>query len=234
MKNLHYILLAAICSLIFACATPVERLEKMSPEDFANLSDKNICDYMLLGQYGTKIENFKNEVNRRGLSLNQCCFQGIQKAPLYCYGYVISEMEDPTAFPPSDDVELFFDKKQIGRKYVVIGRLYDEWDNSSKTEAKSKSVPAGSEFSGLFSAVQSGEPISKHLVVDRFHSLYKERAKEIGANALLLVLAEKKKFSNKMHVGTVYSPDGFFKDSHSVYTSGVKTRLLFRVIKFTD
>jgi hypothetical protein len=206
----------------------------MSPADFENLSDKNICDYLLLGQYGTNIQNFKNEVDRRGLSRNQCCFQEIQKAPLYCYGYVVNEMENSTTFPPSSNVQLFFDKKQISRKHVVIGRLYDEWDNSSKTEAKSKLAPAGSDFSGLFSSVQSGEPISKHLVLDRFHNFYKERAKEIGANALLLVLAEKKKFSNKMHVGTVYSPDGLFKNTHSVDTSGVKTRLLFRVIKFTD
>lgn len=94
MKYIHYILLVSICSLIAACATPVERLENMSPADYENLSDKNICDYLLLGQYGTNIQKFKNEVDRRGLSRNQCCFQEIQKAPLYCYGYVVNEMED--------------------------------------------------------------------------------------------------------------------------------------------
>lgn len=137
-------------------------------------------------------------------------------------------------YPPSGNVQLFFDDKQVSGKYVAIGRLYDEWDDNSKTEAKSRTSPAGSDFSGLFSAVQSGEPVSKQLVIDRFNDFYKERAKEVGADALMLVLAEKKKFSNKMHVGTVYSPDGTFKDTHSVDTSGVKTRLLFRVIKFTD
>lgn len=233
MKILHYIVLAAICSLIVACATPVERLTKMSSEDYANLSDKDICDYLLLGQHGTKIEKFKNEVNRRGLSRNQCCFQEIQKAPLYCYGYVISEMGDSTALPPSDDVELYFDKKLLSRKHEVIGRLYDEWDNSSKSEVKSELVTDSDAFSELFSAVQSGDPVSKKLVVDRFHDLYKERAKEVGANALLLVLAEKKGFNNKMHVSSVPGPYGL-KDVTSVNTSGVKTRLLFRVIKYTD
>jgi hypothetical protein len=233
MKGFKYLVFAIAYSLVSACTSVMEMLPKMSKEELVDLSDKNVCDY-LLWVGSEQIENFKNEVDHRGLSQNQCCYQKIQKAPLYCYGYVISEMEDSTTFPPSGDVLLYLDKKQISRKYVVIGRLYDEWDNSSKTEAKSKLVPAGSEFSGLFSAAQSGEPISKHLVMDRFHNFYQERAKEIGANALLLVLAEKKKFSNKMHVGTVYSPDGLLKDTHSVDTSGVKTRLLFRVIKFTD
>lgn len=234
MKRLKH-LLATLAACVFVACTPfTETLPTMSMAEMAELSDKNMCDYMLW-EDSNDIENFQKELARRGLNRNQCCYRKIQKAPLYCYGYVIARGKNSGQARPSDNVELIFDEEQVTRRFTEIGTLLDTWNNSYETgvETGPQEPVFGEKLFRLFEVGDSSVGLNREFVEDRFETLYKERAQEIGADALVLVIAEEGPFNHRMPVTAFSGPQGQVYTS-AITSSGIRTRLVFRAIRFDD
>lgn len=91
-----------MCQLII-----YRKVENMFPDDFSQVYDKFICDYLPPGldeQY-IQIERFKNEVDQRSLCLSQCCLKNFKKTSFYCYGYVRAESKEFYNLSSTDKVD---------------------------------------------------------------------------------------------------------------------------------
>lgn len=234
MKILKYLLPTSATCLLAACTSFTETLPTMSMAEMAELSDKNMCDYMLWPG-SEDIENFQNELARRGLNRNQCCYRKIQKAPLYCYGYVIARGKGASHPRPSDDVQLILDEAEVTRSFTEVGTLLDTWNNSyqSGVETGPQEQVFGEKLFRLFKFGDSNTGLNREFVEERFENYYRERAREVGADALVLVIAEEGPFNNRMPVTAFASPQGQVY-STAITSSGIKTKLVFRAIRFTD
>lgn len=229
-------ILVIITSLVLtsSCTSLMQKMPDMTPAEFAELSDKNMCDHMLWPQ-SEEIQNFQNELSRRGLNRNQCCYRRIQRAPLYCYGYITPKGKGLDINAPSDRVELIYEEDGTTREFKEIGQLVDTWQNSRESQVTTG--PASQVFDEkllkLFTGEKGQVKLNRKFVENRFQTQYQERAREIGADALVLVIAEEGPYSSRMSTGSFVGPQGQVYTS-GVETSGISTKLVFRVVKFVE
>ena len=98
-----------------------------------------------------------------------------------CYGYVQGEHKEFHNLPRTDNVELFFNKQEISKPFVIIGKLVDEWIEKDPNSSLILDTPTS-----IFHPDASGREISRSKIKERFNKTYKARAKEVGADALLV------------------------------------------------
>jgi hypothetical protein len=206
-----------------ACVSPVSNLEKLTPAEAIEMSDKQICDH-ISWKNAEKYPAFSSEIDRRGLSQNQCCYKRLIKSEPLCLGQVMGEKSANGIFQPSDTVTLILDKSTIQRTYTTIGTVYDTWDENTGA-----GVALDSDIGPLFqkqltSPEYGSRSLPIRLIEQRFEELYKERARQVGADALIVRIADRMKLESPVLLGapatTTYKRE--------------KVRLYFDAIKFTN
>ena len=75
--------------------------------------------------------------------------------------------------------------------------------------------------------------MNREFVENRFNTLYQERAAEIGADALILVIAEEGPYSHRMPVTSYTGTQGQVFTTR-IETRGNRTKLVFRVVRFVE
>lgn len=214
-------------SLLLICilggCSPVSNLAKLTPAEAAEMTDKQICE-LVSWNNAEKYPAFSSEIDRRGLGQNQCCYKRLITSEPLCLGQVMGEKGVNDTFPPAGAVTLILDKSAIERPYTIIGKVYDTWNENTGT-----GVALDSDIGPLFQKqVTSPEygfrslPIS--LIEQRFDELYRERAREVGADALIVRIADRRKFESPVLLGA----------PATTTLKGEKVRLYFDAIKYAD
>jgi hypothetical protein len=217
--------LSALLLLCFlnACASPVSNLGKLTPTKAAEMTDRQICD--LIGwNNAEKYPVFSTEIDRRALSQNQCCYQRLINSEPLCLGQVRGEKGANDIFPPADTVTLILDKNTVKRPYTVIGTIYDTWDENTGTGAALDS-DIGPLFQKQVVSPEYGfRALPIQLIEQRFEERYKAQAHQVGADALIVTIADRRKFESPLILGA---------PATTTY-KGEKVRLYFDVIRYTD
>ncbi|MCB1683055.1 MAG: hypothetical protein KDI31_01155 [Pseudomonadales bacterium] len=215
-------LLLLLCFLS-ACVSPISKLAKLTPDEAAEMSDKQICDRISWNS-AEKYPVFNSEIDRRGLSLNQCCYQRLIRSEPLCLGQVMGEKGTNGTFPPAETVTLILDRSAVQRPYITIGTVYDAWNENTGTGVVLDS-DIGPLFQKQLTSPEYGfRPLSIRFIEQRFEERYREQAQEIGADALIVTIADRMKFEAPLILGA----------PATTTNKGEKVRLYFDAIRYTD
>lgn len=224
IRNAAGLLVSITTGLILAgCTSTSEMLAQLTPDKAAQLSDRQICDRIFWVEEPS-MTVFRSEVDRRGLSLNRCCFDRIIGNRAYCQGQMVRSRDNDATFPPSESVALILDQSTIKRPYATIGRLAESWEERSGTGVALDS-DVGPLLQKQFVLSEYGaRPLPVSLVEERFDEHYRARAREVGAHALVLTVAERFKFEAPVLLG----------QTATTTRKGERFRIHFEAIRFTD
>ncbi len=100
--------------------------------------------------------------------------------------------------------------------------MFDTWGDHHKDISLSDFVTT--RMTELSTYGKDGKYLKRKIVEERFLNIYQERAQEIGTDALLLLLAKKRKYRYGTSVST----------GTSFQTHGLKEQLYLKAIKFDD
>ncbi len=221
-------------TVVSSCTPLVEKMPNMTPADFAELSDKEMC-LLALYEESEGVQSFQNDLSKRGLNRNQCCYQRIERRPLFCYGYITPKGRFNEPSIPPDRVELIFAEDGVSRQFEEIGQLVDIWENSVRVSSATRTEAeiTSEAFRKLLSPEDGQVKLNREFVESRFNTLYQGRAAEIGADALILVIAEEGPYSHSMPLNSYADPLGQVYTTR-IESSGDRTRLVFRAVKFVE
>ena len=181
MKLANLILFASISCFLAACVDFTAKLAAMTPEELAGMSDKKVC---AMAGYTTTLPNFRQELERRGLSYGMCCYRDLLDR---CNAQFVPIKGEVHTLHATDDVELVMEGESIDRPHIRIGKLVDKWYDNLKTGVNTYS---SGEYANAISqelVTANGRKLVPHAIVaERFEQDYREKAREIGADAVLV------------------------------------------------
>ncbi|MGB5539182.1 MAG: hypothetical protein WBO37_03740 [Gammaproteobacteria bacterium] len=158
------------------------KLAAMSPEELAGMPDKKLC--AMAGYANNTLPNFRQELNRRGLSYGMCCYRDLLDR---CNAQFVPVKGEVHALHATDDVELVMEGETIERPHIRIGKLVDKWYENLKPGVNTYSSEEYN--SAIFQellTVNGRKLVPQAIVTERFEQDYRKKAMEIGADAVLV------------------------------------------------
>jgi hypothetical protein len=181
MKLTNLVLFSLITCCLSACVDFTEKLAAMPPEELAGMTDKKICS---MAGYTSTLPNFKEELDRRGLSYSMCCYRDQLKN---CNAQFVPIKGEVHTLQVTDNVELIMEGGTIERPHIRIGQLVDKWYDNLKTGVNTNSAREYSNAIAQVLVTSNGRKlVPQAIVAERFEQTYRKKAKEIGADAVLV------------------------------------------------